>query len=101
MISKTEIQEFQKLRQKVLDFINNDSSGAKNYEGRMSIIFPDYWEEYYPEHEFKEIWGIELNSYLLVSNGNCVVWKGKTLAEAIHKAEKDITQWIQEELDEL
>lgn len=99
MITQTEIQEFQKLRQKIHEFINMDSSSAKSCEGRMSIIFPDYWEEKYSSD--KEIWGIELNSYLLVPNGDCAIWKSKTLTEAIHKADQDITQWIQEELDEL
>jgi len=92
MITETEIQRLEKLRQNVFKQIEKDISGAKSSEGRFSILVPDYWEE---KENSKSKWGLSLVLYVF-GPGRDYMWTGITLMQAIIKAEKDINKWIEE-----
>jgi len=62
---------------------------CKQYEGRMSMQWPHYFNDEY---------SIFLDCYV-VGPSRHYEWNGKDFTEALDKAEKDIRQWIQEEYE--
>lgn len=59
---------------------------CKSYEGRMEIVLPGY---------FDDQWGINLHCYVIGPSRH-YEWRGKTLDEALDKAESDILAWCAE-----
>lgn len=98
-------QRFFDLRRKVFKAIEKivtdpeDDGYHKSYEGAMDVTF--CFDNYFEAEDVTdvELVKIELHCYLLV-NGRHAEWYGKTFAEALDKAEKDIDRIIDGYLEE-
>lgn len=94
------MEEFLELRKRLFKAIDEyfsdpDGDGAcKSYEGTFEIEvgYPDYFED---ENASKgpDFYMIKLHCYVIGPNRH-YEWKGKTLAEALHKCKNDIDDWI-------
>lgn len=88
-------QQFLELRTFVFNKIKqslDEDGGCKSYEGSMRIIeqYPDYFEvgdgQMYPTYQ------IELDCYVYGPSRH-YTWSGKTLLEAVQKADAEIKSW--------
>lgn len=85
------------LRLKLFDAIGRalaEDGHCKSYEGTFSIRCPNYFE-----HIGKEVgdafWAVGLDCYV-VGPSRHYEWTGRTLTEAVSKAESDVMGWIEE-----
>lgn len=99
---KPDITRFNALRSKVFKAIAaqliNDSH-CKSYEGTFEVVmgWPNYFED---EQMTAQPWvHIILHCYVL-GPARHYEWKGRTFAEALDKAEKEITGWIDSEAEQ-
>ncbi len=91
-ISSEEIYDFLCLRNKIFELIDRSiaiDGHHKSYEGRMSIVFPNRFED------TEGVMKIKLDCYVLGPTRH-YYWAGKTLQEATNKARKDVDQWEKE-----
>lgn len=84
------IRRLEQLRGELFDAIDyaiKMDGHHKNYEGRLSLIWP---------HRFEKEYTITLDCYVIgLKRQNC--WTGDSFGEAMDKAENDIRKWIAEE----
>lgn len=68
---------------------------GKSIEGAFEVVhcFPDYYEEEYKTPYSGECWIIRLYCYV-VGPSRHYEWKGRTLLDAVKKAEKEIYGWF-------
>lgn len=96
-----EYKRFLALRRRVMQAIRRQleqDSTCKSYEGTFEIFvsYPDYFDrEYDNKSDQPDFYIIRLHCYVL-GPGRHYEWKGRTLKNALDKAEKDINQWIRE-----
>lgn len=88
-----ELQRFQLLHRKVLDYVRReceDGAAHKSYEGTMSlnITLPDAFDS-----DRSPYYRLTLDCYLLCP-GRHAVWKGKDLDKVLDTAERQIAAWI-------
>jgi len=99
MTNQELLERFYRLRQDTFNAIEGAlkrDGHHKSYEGRFSIIFPNYFQQDDDAYWIDERWGIELSCYVLGPSRH-YGWYGKTFAEALEKAEDDLYKWIAEE----
>lgn len=95
-------QRFENLRAKVFGAIAAQLAidpYCKSYEGAFEIVmgWPDYFED---EQMTAQPWvHIILHCYVL-GPARHYEWKGRTFAEALNKAEKEIDGWIDMEVQD-
>ena len=83
---------FEQLRKELFDAIDYSikmDGHHKSYEGRLSWIWP---------HRFTDEYQIDLACYVIGPNRG-YTWTGKSFAECLDQAEKDIRKWIKEDRD--
>lgn len=96
-----EYKRFLALRLRVMQAIRRElerENSCKSYEGTFEILvgYPDYFDrEYDNKPDQPDFYLIRLHCYVL-GPGRHYEWKGRTLKNALDKAEKDINQWIRE-----
>lgn len=96
-----EYKRFLALRLRVMQAIRRElerDNSCKSYEGTFEILvrYPDYFDqEYDNKPDQPDFYLIRLHCYVL-GPGRHYEWKGRTLKNALDKAEKDINQWIRE-----
>ena len=96
-----EYKRFLALRLCVMQAIRRElerDNSCKSYEGTFEILvsYPDYFDqEYDNKPDQPDFYLIRLHCYVL-GPGRHYEWKGRTLKNALDKAEKDINQWIRE-----
>lgn len=86
------IQRLIALRQRLFDAIGRQLArcgDCKIYEGRFAINLPNYFER----HDENNAWRVELDCYVIGPSRH-YEWRGDTLAEAVEKAERDVSKWI-------
>ena len=94
-----EYKRFLALRRRVIQAIRRELeqySYCKSYEGTFEILvsYPDYfdWEDDNNPDQ-PNFFLIRMHCYVL-GPGRHYEWRGRTLKNALDKAEKDINQWI-------
>lgn len=93
----TPAERFRNLRKKVMKAIEEQlaiDSHCKSYEGAFAwtICYPDYFEDE-DGSQNASCFILTLHCYVL-GPGRHYDWKGKTMDEAMDKAERDIYEWI-------
>lgn len=94
-------ERFDALRKLTMDAIGREleiDCCGKSYEGAFEILvsYPDYFDrEYDNKPDQPDFYLIRLHCYVL-GPGRHYEWKGRTLKNALDKAEMDINQWIRE-----
>ena len=86
-----------RLRSKLFQYIQKsleEDGHCKSYEGTFEIRMPSYFEDSHNPQNGDE-WTLALHCYVIGPSRH-YEWQGKTMAEAISKAEKDINQWCAE-----
>lgn len=101
MVEKNDYERFRKLRKKVMDGIKKalDEDGhCKSYEGAFEVktCFPNYFDDE-ESTQGAEFYVITLHCYVL-GYARHYKWSGKTFAEALEKAEREIESWLQEDI---
>lgn len=101
-MNKDEAALFSYLRKLVWDYIEEylkDDFGHKSYEGtwELTLCFPDYFHAD-RSSDPPEAYVVQLHCYVLGPHRH-YRWDGSSWMEALSKAEKDITQWIREEVE--
>lgn len=96
---KKSYKRFLVLRRKVMAGIKKALAiecPCKSYEGFMELVieFPDYFELENSE-DAPNWYVIRLHCYVL-GPARHYEWRGRTLDEALDKAEEEINQWIEE-----
>jgi hypothetical protein len=84
------VRRFESLRKELfaaIDYSIKMDGHCKSYEGAMAICWPDRWSDEYQ---------IRLDCYV-IGPGRHHYWNGKSIDEALTKAEADIKEWIAEE----
>lgn len=84
-----ELERFFKLREDLFAAIKHQltiDSHCKSYEGLMSIVWPCYFDDEYL---------IKLDCYIIGPSRHHF-WTGKSITEALDRAEADIREWIEE-----
>ena len=98
-VEQADMMRFKALRSKVFKAIAAQlaiDSHCKSYEGTFEVVmgWPDYFED---EQMTAQPWvHIILHCYVL-GPARHYEWKGRTFAEALDKAEKEISGWIDSE----
>lgn len=86
---------FDALRKMVMEAIEEVCEfGGKSYEGTFewTVCYPDYWQD--PEAKAgPELYILTLHCYLL-GPARHYDWRGKTKAEVLDKAEREIKTWL-------
>ncbi len=88
---------FDALRKMVMEAIGEqleEDPGCKSYEGTFewTVCYPNYFED--PEAtQGPELYVLTLHCYVLGPHRH-YDWRGKTKAEALGKAEKEIKSWL-------
>lgn len=86
-----DLEKLNTLRQKtfiqIYECLKEDGH-CKRYEGTFGITFPCYFDD-------EDEWSITLDLYVFGPDRH-YTWNGKTLREAIEKADSDVTMWIRE-----
>jgi len=88
---KEDLDEFFELRRFVFGKIESAlviDGNCKSYEGRFSIVFPNYLDE--PDDGEK--WGVTLDCYVFGPSRH-YQWWGKSLRDALDKANREIRGW--------
>lgn len=95
--------KFLKLRRYVLDALDkvDMSYGHKSYDGTFELLlsYPNYFDEENGRTDEPDFYQITLHCYVLGPNRH-YEWSGKTLAEAVDRCYRDVSQWIKEEQEE-
>ena len=97
-------KRFLALRRRVMAAIKKAleiDPGCKSYEGCMELLieYPNYFELNESEEDTPSWYEIRLHCYVL-GPARHYEWMGRTLNEALDKAEKEINQWIEEVEDD-
>lgn len=95
----SEVKRFLELRKKVMKAIAAqlaEDPHCKSYEGTFewTVCYPDYFEDE-EGTQAPRLYVLTLHCYVL-GPGRHYDWHGKTMKEALDKAEKDILVWIGE-----
>jgi hypothetical protein len=88
-VSQETLSRFDSLRRKVFIEIQKrleEDGHCKHYEGTFGFVFPGYFDDEY---------AITLDLYVFGPNRH-YCWSGKSLEDALNRAEKEITQWMEE-----
>ena len=100
----TDFERFHRIREKTFAGIRkaleaNDGYG-KSYEGAFEITqeYPNFYDD--PDATSTPIVRIKLHCYIL-GPARHYEWTGKTFAEALAKAERDISDWISAPMEEV
>lgn len=92
---KNEAARFNALRKLVMDAIEEVADcGGKSYEGTFewTVCYPDYWQD--PEaKQGPDCYVLTLHCYL-IGPARHYYWRGKTKAEVLDKAEREIKSWL-------
>ena len=97
-----EYKRFISLRRRVMQAIHRElelDDSCKIYEGTFEILvsYPNYFDLKYDNKPDKpDFYIIRLHCYVL-GPGRHYEWRGRTLKNALDKAEKDINKWIRED----
>lgn len=91
-------KRFLALRRRVMAAIKKAleiDPGCKSYEGAMELLieYPNYFELNESEEDTPNWYEIRLHCYVL-GPARHYEWIGRTLNEALDKAEKEISMWI-------
>lgn len=103
LLTVDELNRFAELRRRLFDAIGKNLDGCKSYEGRLSILFPDYFHDRGRDTNREEInnkYGIHLYCYVIGPRRHSD-WFGPTFQDALASAERDINEWIQQAENEL
>lgn len=97
------LDRFHRLRQKVMQEIAEQleyDPACKSYEGAFewTVCYPSYFDDATGAAK-PAAYILTLHCYVL-GPGRHYNWCGKTMDEALDKAEKDIAQWIGESDDD-
>lgn len=102
MITQPEIIRFSLLRARVFSGIRKcfeDGGGGKSYEGTFEIVLPNWYHVNSPraaEFYGSPPWVLRLHCYAFGPNRH-YEWPGKTFAECLELAERDVTNWEQDD----
>ena len=94
LVTVADYSRFIALRQRVIDEVNRQrekGEPGKSADGTFTISFTI-------EMDGEMHWNIYLYCYL-IGPGRHYEWHGATFLEALRKAEKQINEWIREELE--
>ena len=95
MISEKDFNDFYALRKKLLDALSEASTHdpGKMYEGEIELSF-NFTGIYDNEDKVE---GVTIKAHFyLIGPYRHYEWHGRTFAEAIKKADSDISTWIEE-----
>ena len=93
-LTEKELTQFFVLRTKIflgIDLALKQDGHHKSYEGALSIQFPNFFQDDDGTGQVQ----INLSCYVLGPSRH-YEWKGKTLGEACEKANKDVSEWIED-----